>query len=134
MFEKEAEEYADERCGTIETEEKKFCRIDWQKGAEFGYKLAHEEMDYLNKHWGNGKDTANEWHYVKDKDYPKDNKPVLCILGDIDSDNCEVGYYNDVGSGEPWHFETYHLPDDDGDNAWGVSAWKEIVLPELKGE
>ena len=86
----------------------------FQDGAEIGY----------NK--------ANEWHYVKDKDYPKDNKPVLCILGDIDSDNCEVGYYNDVGSGEPWHFETYHLPDDDGDNAWGVSAWKEIVLPNIK--
>ena len=84
----------------------------YQDGAEFGY----------NK--------ANEWHYVKDGDYPKDNKPVLCILGDIGSDNCEVGYYNDVGSGEPWHFETYHLPDDDGDNAWGVSAWKEIVLPK----
>ena len=84
----------------------------FQDGAEIGY----------NK--------ANEWHYVKDKDYPKDNKPVLCILGDIDLDNCEVGYYNDVGSGEPWYFETYHLPDDDGDNAWGVSAWKEIVLPE----
>jgi hypothetical protein len=82
----------------------------FQKGAEFGY----------NK--------ANKWHYVKDKDYPKDNKPVLCILGDIDSENCEVGYYNDVGSGEPWHFETYHLPDDDGDNAWGVYAWKEIAL------
>ena len=92
----------------------KAITVGVQKGAEFGY----------NK--------ANEWHYVKDKDYPKDNKPVLCILGDIDSDNCEVGYYNDVGSGEPWHFETYHLPDDDGDNAWGVIAWKEIVLPELK--
>ena len=74
----------------------------------------------------------DEWHYVKDGDYPKDNKPVLCILGDVDSDNCEVGYYNNVGSEEPWHFETYHLPDDDGDNAWGVYAWKEIVLPELK--
>ena len=86
----------------------------FKDGAEFGY----------NK--------ANEWHYVKDKDYPKDNKPVLCILGDVDSENCEVGYYNNVGSGEPWHFETYHLPDDDGDNAWGVYAWKEIVLPELK--
>ena len=114
MFEKEAEEYADEKCGTIETEEKKFCRIDWKRGAEFGY----------NK--------ANEWHYVKDGDYPKDNKPVLCILGDIDSESYEVGYYNDVENGEPWHFETYHLPDDDGDNAWGVSAWKEIALPELK--
>lgn len=76
----------------------------------------------------------DDWHYVKDGDYPKDNKPVLCILGNIDLENCEVGYYNDVGSGEPWHFETYHLPDNDGDNAWGVSAWKEIVLPELPKE
>ena len=99
-----------------ETELKEKFLQTFKAGAEFGY----------NK--------ANEWHYVKDGDYPKDNKPVLCILGDIDLDNCEVGYYNDVGSGEPWHFETYHLPDDDGDNAWGVSAWKEIVLPEFPKE
>ena len=125
MFEKEAEEILNNhcdcellsecmtgiRCRCSDFEESKKLLIE---GIEFGY----------NK--------ANEWHYVKDGDYPKDNKPVLCILGDIDSDNCEVGYYNDVGSGEPWHFETYHLPDDDGDNAWGVIAWQEIVLPELK--
>ena len=123
MFEKEAEEYVnnllcDVNCTLGNPRARQINFIDVQDafkdGAEFGY----------NK--------ANEWHYVKDKDYPKDNKPVLCILGDIDSENCEVGYYNDVGSGEPWHFETYHLPDDDGDNAWGVYAWKEIVLPELK--
>ena len=117
MFEKEAEEYTK---FVKSTKERWNCdkifyadvELAYQKGAEFGY----------NK--------ANEWHYVKDKDYPKDNKPVLCILGDIDSENCEVGYYNDVGSGEPWHFETYNLPDDDGDNAWGVYAWKEIILPK----
>ena len=108
MFEKEAEEYFRENAYNFD--EVIACR----ECMEFGY----------NK--------ANEWHYVKDGDYPKDNKPVLCILGDIDSDSYEVGYYNNVESGEPWHFETYHLPDDDGDNAWGVSAWKEIVLPELK--
>ena len=72
------------------------------------------------------------WHYVKDGDYPKDNKPVLCILGDFDSESYEVGYYNDVENGEPWHFETYHLPDDDGDNAWGVSAWQKMTPPKLK--
>ena len=101
MFDREAEERITEQFGT--SGEYVTRQRIWQDGAEYGY----------NK--------ANEWHYVKDKDYPKDNKPVLCILGDIDSDNCEVGYYyyNDVGSGEPWHFETYHLPDDDGDNAWG---------------
>ena len=115
-LEKEAEEYANTvKC---EWENETYwvdCRDEveqaFQDGAEFGY----------NK--------ANEWHFVKDGDYPKDNKPVLCIIGDIDSDSCEVGYYNDVGSGEPWHFETYHLPDD-GDNTWGVSAWKEMVLPK----
>lgn len=115
MFEKEAIEYATRDVffdGVSKPVINHQRREDWQKGAEFGY----------NK--------ANEWHYVKDGDYPKDNKPVLCILGDIDSDSYEVGYYNDVESGEPWHFETYHLPDDDGDNAWGVSAWKEIVLPK----
>ena len=116
MFEKEAEEYTENPKSAWK--QGMTCvgsvRQAFKDGAEFGY----------NK--------ANEWRYVKDGDYPKDNKPVLCILGDIDSDNCEVGYYNDVGSGEPWHFVSYHLPDDDGDNAWGVSAWKEIVLPELK--
>ena len=119
MFEKEAEEYVKVFTDRshIWSNDKLMqlqLREAYKDGAEFGY----------NK--------ANEWHFVKDRDYPKDNKPVLCILGDIDEGSCEVGYYNDVENGEPWHFETYHLPDDDGDNAWGVSAWKEIVLPELK--
>ena len=74
---------------------------------------------------------ANEWHYVKDGDYPKDNKQVLCCLGNIDSESYEVGYYNDVGSGESWHFETYHLPDH-SEKYWGVSAWKKITGPEVK--
>ena len=110
MFEKEAEEY--------------------RKDLKSKFFLSEPQLDLACQGFKDGLRKANEWHYVKDKDYPKDNKPVLCILGDIDSDNCEVGYYNDVESGEPWHFETYHLPDDDGDNAWGVSAWKEIVLPK----
>ena len=155
MFEKEAEEYREKEKDkgyywvTQEMEQSELDTIideSFKDGAEFGYNKAKieveesyreslcnselnlasvtEQLEELEK--------ANEWHYVKNKDYPKDNKSVLCILGDIDSDNCEVGYYNDVGSGEPWHFETYHLPDDDGDNAWEVSAWKEIVIPELK--
>ena len=156
MFEKEAEEYVnnllcDVNCTLGNPRARQINFIDVQDafkdGAEFGYNKAKDEViteatkNYnaiiaeYEKHYKERiaeLEKANEWHYVKDKDYPKDNKPVLCILGDIDSENCEVGYYNDVGSGEPWHFETYHLPDDDGDNAWGVYAWKEIVLPELK--
>ena len=106
MFEKEAEEYADEKCGTIETEEKKFCRIDWQKGAEFGY----------NK--------ANEWHYVKDVNcyedlhFPpeEDCKSRICIWKVKDcSGNYHCGTYDDL-----W----YEM------NAYHVIAWKEIVLPK----
>lgn len=120
MFEKEAEEYADNQigCGDGYYEWTDVTQA-YQKGAEFGYNKAKKEF-------------ANEWHYVKNGDYPKDNKSVLCILGDVDSNNYEVGHYNDVGSCEHWYFESFRLPDDDGDNAWGVSAWKEIVLPELK--
>ena len=60
MFEKEAEEYANRKCGIIQDNEWKFCKLDWQDGAEFGY----------NK--------ANEWHFVKDGDLP--NKGVLCAV------------------------------------------------------
>ena len=71
MFEKEAEEWVKENMDCCKTdnsvnqsipyfdEEERCCaKSAFQDGAEFGYKLAHEEMDYLNKHWGNGKDKA----------------------------------------------------------------------------
>ena len=69
MFEKEADyrkarkESKDRITKVIKVwsaEEETIHDEGFQKGAEFGYKLAHEEMDYLNKHWGNGKDKANE--------------------------------------------------------------------------
>lgn len=76
----------------------------------------------------------HEWHYVKDGVYPTDDKKVLCILGDFENDNLEVGYYSQVeGDSKRWRFEDYDLPDDSEED-WGVSAWKEIVLPELPKE
>jgi hypothetical protein len=105
MFEKEAEEYADEKCGTIETEEKKFCRLDWQKGAEFGY----------NK--------ANEWHYVKDGN-PKELHDVLCFVIHNEHRYVLQGYLRD-GRWVLSPLGTYLNNND-------VIAWKEIVLPELK--
>lgn len=101
MFGEEAEEYADEKYGTIETEEKMFCRIDWQRGAEFGY----------NK--------ANEWHYVKDGDLPKDdNRIVLCICGNGYIDG-KVNYILKLLTRK--EFSLFQP----------VYRWKEIVLPEL---
>ena len=80
MFEKEAEKYADKQIGCGDGYyEWTDVKQSFKDGAEFGYKLAHEEMDYLNKHWGNGKDKANEWHYVKDE-LPRKSDSTLCEL------------------------------------------------------
>ena len=108
MFEKEAEEYFRDNAHNFD--EVTACR----ECMEFGY----------NK--------ANEWYYPSKGEYPKDEKKVLCILGDFENDNLEVGYYSQVeGDSKRWRFENYDLPDD-SEEGWGVSAWKEIVIPELK--
>lgn len=111
MFEKEAEEYAHEHCcDSCKNLQARYKKV-FKDGAEFGY----------NK--------ANEWHYPSKGEYPKDEKRVICILGDFENDNIEVGYYSQVeGDSKRWRFEDYDLPDD-SENGWGVSAWKEIVLP-----
>lgn len=107
MFEKEAEEKTlKQGCSNVH------YYYGFKDGAEFGY----------NK--------AKEWHYPSKGEYPKDEKKVLCILGDFENDNLEVGYYSQVeGDSKRWRFEHYDLPDD-SENGWGVSAWKEIVLPK----
>ena len=108
MFEKEAEEYVD-LSGNRNYTERAF-----KDGAEFGY----------NK--------ANEWHYPSKGEYPRDEKNVLCILGEFENKNLEVGYYSQKeNERERWRFSEYSTSDDSEDD-WGVSAWKEIVLPELK--
>ena len=125
MFEKEAEEYADEKCrkenrkttGWVLTQD------DYQKGAEFCY----------NK--------ANEWHYVKDGDLPKkENVECLCIIrpkkeeGEPFENKDFRGvlyfrngrFYLDEDDSNDWLKET------DSDFTELVIAWKEIVLPKLK--
>ena len=112
MFEKEAKEYR--RIHGITGG----CDTVFKDGAEFGY----------NK--------ANEWHYVKDGDLPKD-------FG-----NYVVAFYGAKGSvakGKPcWEelcFDAETLRWVDRDTFEDLSyvnkegiviAWKEIVLPELK--
>lgn len=72
--------------------------------------------------WQDGYNKANEWHYVKDGDLPKEfDKPYLCYLNGY----FEVGYFMAYKE-QPWHFDNYYLDNED------VDAWKEIVLPELK--
>ena len=132
MFEKESKEYANNWLNHVKdlelqhkTDEKpEYIRIleAHQKGAEYGYNLAHEEMDYLNKHWGNRKDKANEWHYVKDGDLSKEIKEYLVYK--IDGYGCK--------SIQVMQFNNQHCWCANCQNE--IKAWKEIVLPELPKE
>lgn len=102
MFEKEAEEWLDERY-LKDMGIRKPCKKAFLAGAEFGY----------NK--------ANEWHYVKDGEYPKECDCCLLYLGS--SFNCITGWrHRGV-----WYFE-----DNRDLEMWQdkVIAWKEIVLPK----
>ena len=113
MFEKEAEEWVKENMDCCKTdnsvnrsipyfdEEERCCaKSAFQDGAEFGY----------NK--------ANEWHYVKDGDLPKEEKEYLVIY---ESDHTKY-----IG------IESYYLDTKEWSTICKIIAWKEIVLPELK--
>ena len=99
MFEKEAEEWWNNKY--LPSLYDNVSEV-WQEGAEFGY----------NK--------ANEWHFVKDGDLPKEfDKPYLCKV----NSHFEVGYFMAYKE-QPWHFDEYYLDNED------VIAWKEIVSPK----
>lgn len=110
MFENEAKEYEERKHYRYEDND--YCGDiadgiiqAYQQGAEFGY----------NK--------ANEWHYVKDGDYPK-KKGIYLVAWkrthyveeygewgfDVDVFNADEGYFEGTGD--------------------FVIAWKEIVLPK----
>ena len=101
MFEKEAERNAHEHFDNIiMVGAYKTGFID---GAEFGY----------NK--------ANEWHYVKDGDLPKETDEYLVYrISGYGSRYIGLIQYNSNR-----HFWCVDCQND-------VIAWKEIVLPELK--
>ena len=120
MFEKEAEEYLDtESKYLIEDNEGNIINIakkvkqSFKDGAEFGY----------NK--------ANEWHYVKDGDLPKENEYIM-IYSKL-ADNIAVGKRRCAGKIRKrcvyeWYFATYEgtycLRDKD------IIDWKEIIPPK----
>lgn len=106
MFEIEAEEYIKEH--TFFDEEYGVQSLDvvsktiFKDGAEFGY----------NK--------ANEWHYVKDGDLPKDEDWKWCVSY---RGYCYVAKYEEMFG--CWTNQEYS-------EVMQPYAWKEIVLPELK--
>ena len=111
MFEKDAEEYANEYGQDAFTQVnmpqwikpiRMERKLGFQKGAEFGY----------NK--------ANEWHYVKDEGTPKvEGHYLVCLRNkDMDIFDCWIYYDKDVG----WYSMKVRMKD--------IYAWKEIVLPK----
>ena len=116
MFEKEAEEYAEniERKASRE-----IVYFAFKDGAEFGY----------NK--------ANEWHYVKDGDLPKKElgeKQLLVRVRNYTEDYIFAYYMLDKyysKNGKRFYSDIdcdYPIDLDD------IIAWKEIILPELPKE
>ena len=115
MFEKEAIIHAFEATIGIEclnkpiedftyeelSDEQQEKAYDFKKGAEFGY----------NK--------ANEWHYVKDGEYPTNSNRVLVLTDE------GVGFGIYGLDNKKWY--TY-------DTGFDVIAWKEITLPALPNE
>ena len=107
MFEKEAEE--------IEKEAIKWVK-DVFPNDEFkqsGISRALVEFAEL------GYNKANEWHYVKDGEYPKHSNRVLVFTDE------GVGYGIYGLDNKKWY--TY-------DTGFDVIAWKEITLPALPNE
>ena len=106
MFEKEAEEYAIENYETClyddlpYTNDSKAIEQAFEDGAELGY----------NK--------ANEWHFVKDGDIPKDEDYKLCIT---DDGNYYIARYEEL---------FVHWSNQEYKEVCCPYAWKEIVLPK----
>ena len=105
MFDKEAEKWATKLCCTdckaVICKEKCECWTFAKQGAEFGY----------NK--------ANEWHFVKDVEYPTHSNRVLVLTDE------GVGFGIYGLDNKKWY--TY-------DTGFDVIAWKEITLPALPNE
>ena len=106
MFEKEADEYAKENKMVYGSDEYaditdyNNIKETFQKAAEFGY----------NK--------ANEWHYAKDSDLPRQDGHT-CFSIEVLANNKKWVYY-EFGSGK-WFC---------GNKEVNVYAWKEIILPK----
>ena len=63
---------------------------------------------------------ADEWHYLKDGDLPKENKLYFVAIKD---NGLAIAYFNGL------HWETRYNLGDFGHCVETVIAWKEITLP-----
>ena len=130
MFEKEAEERArkleeSQTLGIYDNDEDLARDRGWndgevagyeegfKDGAEFGFQKGIKAK--INTTTISDCPIKDEWHYVKDGDYPKENVPLLCVRG---GKIYVAWYYNGI----------YH--DDRCCQVKKPYAWKEITFPK----
>ena len=142
MFEKEAEEWVKENMDCCKTdnsvnqpipyfdEEERCCaKSAFIDGAEFGYKKGQSDQLVHKQYQLNQFRKANEWHYVKDGDLPKDEKDILMSdqlilltrMKGTDNLSISIGQYNFSTQ----EFNYQHIV-----GLTDVVAWKEIQLPK----
>ena len=114
MFEKDAKEYAIDAPPPFSV-----AREAFRKSAEFGY----------NK--------ANEWHYVKDGDLPKDTTSLYLVRvysWDFGLSHLYKKYGMYIPTVCEWSGEYFKALNDmaysNARNIKSCIAWKEIVLPK----
>ena len=117
MFEKEAEERArkleeSQTLGIYDNDEDLARDIAWNEGKVAGYEEGFKDGAEL------GYNKANEWHYVKNGDLPRQYEHT-CFSIDVLANNKKWVYY-EFSSGK-WFC---------GNKEVNVYAWKEITLPK----
>lgn len=125
MFEKEAEIYALSNFGFRGKNSQRVltAKIDYQKGAEFGFQKGIKAR--INTTTISDCPIKDEWHFVKDGDLPKDKKEVLVYMWG----SFYIGYYSEkYDENNRWHFEDF------SEESEQVTAWKEIVPPDIEEE
>ena len=120
MFEKEAEEksvvYVDKLAKERHFEKGTSYTVGLEEGYNDGFKDGAEF----------GYNKANEWHYVKNGDLPKEGENVLCYCKGPGFMFCCVG--NTIVGGD----NKVRWWANNKSEKLQVIAWKEIVLPEPK--
>ena len=124
MFEKEAEEYAGNRevCDLLDAISEDLQNYDYGTVAHYNIDPLVEECFKDGAEFGYNK--ANEWHYVKDGDFPEEEKEYLIYTK---KKKLEIRKIHISGDGKNYLTDVFLMRDLES-----VIAWKEIVPPELK--
>lgn len=117
MFEKDAEEYVMREDVITEND-----RVPFDNG--YGFQTISFE-DEVKKGFKDGAEfgynKANEWHYVKDGDLPKNNMQVLALL---ENKRLKIAVFMEN------KFTIWNKDRDTYTKLYNVIKWKEIILPK----